>query len=444
MQLTRRAFLASASAVAATTLAPSRFVEALEAKTATLPGLSTWSDVRAQFSLVRDHLHFASFFIASHPKPVRDAIEDFRRTLDENPFLTVERGMFESEAENMQVKVCQEIAAYLGGQANEIALTSNTTTGLALLYNGLSLRPGTEILTTAHDHFSHHESIRLAATRSGATTRRISLFDRPADATVGGIADRVRAGIRPETRVLGVTWVHSSTGVRLPIREIAAVVAEANRNRSAADRVLLVVDGVHGLGAVDETVAEMGCDFFCAGTHKWMFAPRGTGLIWAKAENWARVTPTIPSFSSEDVYEAWMREEAPPKPETAARVTPGGFFAYEHQWAMGAAFRFHSKIGRKRIGERIRALNDQCKEGLAGIRGVTVHTPRDASLSAGVICFEVKGVEPGVVVRRLLEKRIIASTSPYRIEYVRLAPSLVNDEREVETALRAVRAIAAG
>jgi selenocysteine lyase/cysteine desulfurase len=344
----------------------------------------------------------------------------------------------------MQVKVRQEIAAYLGGNPNDIALTPNTTTGLALVYHGLTFRPGDEILTTVHDHFSHHESIRLAAARSGATTRRISLFDRSAAATVGGIVDRVRAGIRPETRVLGVTWVHSSTGIRLPIREIAAAVAEANRNRSTADLVLLVVDGVHGLGAVDETVAEMGCDFFCAGTHKWMFAPRGTGIVWAKPGHWARVTPTIPSFSSADVYEAWMREETPLAPETAARVTPGGFCAFEHQWAMGAAFRFHSKIGRKRAGDRIRALNDQCKEGLAAIGGVTLHTPRDASLSAGVICFEVKGLEPSAVVKRLLEKRIIASTSPYRVTYARLAPSLVNDEREVETALRTVRDIAAG
>src|SRR6185503_3581622 len=99
----------------------------------------------------------------------------------------------------------------------------------------------------------------------------------------------------------------------------------------------------------------------------------------------------------------------------------------------GAAFHFHAKIGRKRIADRIRALNTQCKDGLAKIDGVTLHTPRDPALSAGVICFEVK---------RLLEKRIIASTSPYRVTYARLAPSLVNDEQEVEAAVRAVRDIA--
>jgi selenocysteine lyase/cysteine desulfurase len=442
MQVTRRAFLAGAGTIAATAFVPGRLVEALEAQTPAMSGLSTWSEVRAQFPLVRDHLHFASFYIASHPKPVRDAIDGFRRALDQSPFLTVEHGMFESEAENMQVKVRQEIAAYLGGRPDEIALTPNTTTGLALVHHGLTLRPGDEVLTTVHDHYSHHESIRYAAARSGATARRISLFDRSADATIPGIVERVRAGLRPETRVLAVTWVHSSTGVRLPIREIAAAVAEANRSRSEANRALLVVDGVHGLGSVDETVAELGCDFFCAGTHKWMFAPRGTGLIWARPENWARVTPTIPSFSADDVYDAWMNEVPAPAPQTAARVTPGGFWAYEHQWAMGAAFRFHAKIGRKRIADRIRALNTQCKDGLAKIDGVTLHTPRDPALSAGVICFEVKGVPPADVVKRLLEKRIIASTSPYRVTYVRLAPSLINDEQEVETAIRAVRDIA--
>jgi hypothetical protein len=63
--------------------------------------------------------------------------------------------------------------------------------------------------------------------------------------------------MRPETRVLGLTWVQSSTGVRLPIRDIASVIAEVNRNRSISDHAPLVVDCVHGLGAVDEKIAEI-------------------------------------------------------------------------------------------------------------------------------------------------------------------------------------------
>src|SRR5207248_10190664 len=128
-----------------------------------------------------------------------------------------------------QRKVRVDIAAYLGGRPEEIALTPNTTTGLALVYHGLPLKPGDEVLTTTHDHYSHHEAIRFATERTGASVRKFALFDEAPTATVGGIISRVREAIRPATRVLGVTWVHSSTGMRLPVRQIADAVREVNR-----------------------------------------------------------------------------------------------------------------------------------------------------------------------------------------------------------------------
>jgi isopenicillin-N epimerase len=94
------------------------------------------------------------------------------------------------------------------------------------------------------------------------------------------------------------------------------------------------------------------------------------------------------------------------------------------------------------VAERIRELNDRCKAGLAGIPQVTLHTPRDPELSAGIIAFEVDRVAPKAVVKMLFERRIIASASPYKVSYARLAPSLVNTPEEVDTALAAVRVIA--
>jgi isopenicillin-N epimerase len=442
MSPSRRAFLAGSTAFAGASLLPGSLLAAAERHTPSLPALEDWSKVRALFRLSKENLNFAGFYIASHPEPVRAAIEAWRLALDENPFLVVEHGMFESEAENAQRKVRTDVAAYLGGRQEEIALTPNTTTGLALVYHGLPLKPGDEVLSTTHDHFVHHESIRLATERNGASIRRFPLFDEASTATVAGIVARVRAALRPATRVLGITWVHSSTGMRLPVRQIADAVQEANRGRNEAERVLLVVDGVHGLGAVDESVAAMGCDFFSAGTHKWMFGPRGTGIIWAKAENWARLKPVIPTFSDFELFNAWADDRPPRGPNAASRVTPGGFLPYEHQWAMGAAFRMHQQIGRARIAGRIRELNDRCKAGLAAMPGVKLHTPRDPALSAGICCFEVQGLSPDAVVKGLLERRIIASTSPYKVSYARLSAGIFNTPEEVDRALAAVRSLA--
>lgn len=438
MGVTRRRFLVQPAALAATAALAPGLLAALAAQTPPLPDLSDWSRVRAQFALDPSYLHFASFFIASHPAPVREAIDAYRRATDGNPFLVVERALFEDEAHNLPLAVQREAAAYLGGRPEDVCLVRSTTEGLALVYHGLPLRAGDEVLCTTHDHYSHHESARLATQRAGASLRKIPLFERAADASTAGIIERLLAGIGPKTRVVGLTWVHSSSGIRLPIREIAA----ALRARSGPP-VLLVVDGVHGLGAVDETVATLGCDYFCAGTHKWMFAPRGTGLVWANAENWARLQPTVPNFSDLESYNAWAEDRAPTGATNANRMTPGGFHAFEHQWAAAAAFRMHQQMGRARVAARIRELNDRLKAGLAQDPKVTLHTPMSGDLSAGLVAFEVAGVAAPEVVRRLLASRIIASTSPYAVSYARLAASLVNTPEEVDRAVQAVRALTA-
>jgi isopenicillin-N epimerase len=441
MDVTRRSFLAAAGTLTAAALAPSRLLAAVAKHTPPTPALSKWADVKALFPLARDKANFAGFYIASHPKPVNDAIQAFRRAIDENPFLVVEHRMFESETANALLEVRRAAAKYMGANADDIALTPNTTTGLALVYHGLPLAAGDEILVTEHDHYSHHEAVRTAAARAGATWRRVPLYEDASEVTTDDVVARIEHAIQPETRVLGVTWVHSSTGVRLPIRAIAYLVAQVNATRDATRPLLFVVDGVHGFGCIDETVADMGCDFLSAGTHKWIFAPRGTGVLWGRSDRWPLIRPTIPSFASLPLFESWMKGETP-GPTTAAMVTPGGFLAYEHQWAMTAAFQMHEKMGRSRVATRIRTLNDQLKQGLAAMKHVHVHTPAAADVSAGIVAFEVSGLKPEQVVGKLLEKNIVASTSPYRVTYARLSAGLINDEAEVESALRAVRGLA--
>ena len=82
------------------------------------------------------------------------------------------------------------------------------------------------------------------------------------------------------------------------------------------------------------------------------------------------------------------------------------------------------------------------KEGLARMPHVELHTPMDENLSAGMACFDVKGMKPAAVVERLLEKKIVGSTTPYLIAYARLACSIVNTPQEVDKTLAAVRALA--
>jgi isopenicillin-N epimerase len=441
MTMDRRNFLTGALTTGALgTVAGARLAVAAPPPPPAKPAssdLSTWAGVRAEFPLSRDYVHMALMLLTSHPRTVREAIDRHRRGLDDNP---VVYGL--ANFGKLEDAVRAAAADYTGGKPDEIALTGNTTTGLALLYGGLPLRPRQEILTTTHDHFWAHEALRLRALHTGAAVRKIPLYAVPEKATADEIVGNLVKGVGPRTRAVAVTWVHSSTGVKLPIRRMADALANVNKKRAEADRVLLCVDGVHGFGVEAESVGDLGCDFFVAGCHKWLFGPRGTGIVWGRADAWKGHQGIIPTFEWA-AFKLWMQGKTPESLPPGPRVTPGGFHAFEHRWALAEAFRFHLAIGKPRVADRIHELARRCKQGLAAIGGkVKLRTPMADDLSSGITCFEIDGMVPHKIVERLLEKKIIASDSPYATSYARLTPGLLNTPEEVDRAVAEVKVLA--
>jgi isopenicillin-N epimerase len=393
------------------------------ASTAPARQLDDWDAVRGLFSVNPDFLHFGGLYLASHPAPVQQAIEQHRRGLDDNPV-----DYLHQQQAPLEAAVLRAAAGYLGASPSDIALTDSTTMGLSLLYTGLSVRADQELLTTQHDFYSTHESLRLTAQRTGAALRQIPLYQRLESVSEDEIVQSVAQGLTDRTRVLAVTWVHSSTGLKLPIRRIADVLADVNARRDESERVLLCVDGVHGFGVEDVTVADLGCDFFVAGCHKWLFGPRGTGLVWGRgARAWSAVRETIPTFGDGRTQ--------------GSLHTPGGFHSFEHRWALREAFDLHQQLGRSNIAVRIQSLNARLKQGLQSIPGVRLYTPQAAELSAGLVCFDVGALAPQVVVERLHARKVIATVTPYATAYARLAAGLLNSEDQVDRVVDEIRGL---
>jgi len=396
-----------------------------------------WDKVRNQFNLSRGVIDLSAMFIASHPKPVRDAIEQHRQALDDSPTVYLRSSISRYEDE-----LLQSAAEYLGASPRDIAVTDSTTMGLGLVYTGLKISAEQEVLTTAHGYYATRESLRLASERTGARIREIELYQQLESVTEDEIVYNLTQAIAAATRIVALTWVHSSTGLKLPLGRISQALTEVNKEREEGQQVLLCVDGVHGFGVEDVEMKDTGCDFFMAGCHKWLFGPRGTGIIWGNARAWSAVVPIIPTFMDDGVRDAWLRGEEPEGRTTGPRMTPGGFKPFEHQWATAEAFRFHLSIGKTKIARRTHELSSQLKEGLAGMSQVKLYTPRAQNLSSGIVCFDVDGLSPRGVVDRLRQRNIIATTTPYIPSYARLSPSIRNSPQEVDAALTEIRALA--
>lgn len=394
-----------------------------------------WDNIKKEFSLDENYIHLSLSVITPHPKGVREAIEKHRHGFDTNP------GKYFKNKDTMQGTVLQNAAKYLNTQPNSIALTESTTMGLSVVYQGMQIFSGEEILTTHHEHYASSEILRFKSRHSRCLLKKISLYDDPSSIHEEEIIEKLLSKITPFTRILALTWVHSSTGLKIPISKIGAEIKKINQTRTHNEKILVCLDGLHGFGIEDFNIDDLNVDFFIAGCHKSFFGPRGTGIIWGSELGWSRVSPFFTSFDVE-VFWPWYEGFIPDYVSPKARLcSPGGFGAFEHKWALSSAFDFHLKIGKDQIKKRVHELNTYAKNKMAKIKGIQVFTPVSESLSSGMVCFIVKGKNPKDVVDFFETKKIIIGQTPYRSSYNRFAISIINTHQEIDKAIQVLEEI---
>lgn len=413
----RRTFLKQAGVFAASLpLGAALLPQALAANPAPAAN-DPWTGFKQLFTQDPNYLHFSNFLVTSHPKPVRDAIDRYRQQIDHNPGLAMDWGLEETWKREGQVR--EWASRYLDATPPQIALTGSTSEGLAMIYGGIKLRPDQEILTTEHEHYATQNVLDFRVARQGTQVRRIRLFEQANQVSSDEVLGNIKRNIRPNTRVLGMTWVHSGSGVKLPIGEIGKLVDELNRNRDEQDRILYVVDGVHGFGVENLDFPDMHCDFFIAGTHKWMFGPRGTGLVCARDSENKYVTPMVPTFSEDTNF--------------ATTMTPGGYHAFEHRWAADEAFKLHLQLGKAPVQARIHALNTELKDQLLAHPQIELVTPRSPELSAGFTFFRVNGQDSEAVVAHMMKNRVVIDAVDRDVgPVIRTSPGLLNSSDEIQ------------
>jgi selenocysteine lyase/cysteine desulfurase len=417
----RRDFLKQAGILAAALPLGASLPNIADAATAAAPlPRDKWAQLQQLFDQDPAWLHFSNFLVTTHPRPVREAIEMHRAALDNNPGLAMDwdHGVTEKREEDVRAWA----GRYVQADARQIALTGSTTEGLAMIYGGVQVRADQEILTTEHEHYATHTILELRTQRDGTKVRKIRLFQDPYRISKDELLANIDRSIRPQTRVLGMCWVHSGSGVKLPLGDIGALVDKHNRGRSEADRIVYVVDGVHGFGVEDVSFPAMNCDFFIAGTHKWMFGPRGTGIVVSRTPEVKYVTPIIPTFSEAEHFSTTM--------------TPGGYHAFEHRWALSEAFKLHLQLGKADVQARIHELNGYLKKRLLQRPQIELVTPLSAEFSAGFTFFRVKGQDSDRIAAHLMANKVVADAVERDVgPVIRTAPGLLNDEAQIDRLL---------
>ena len=189
-----------------------------------------------------------------------------------------------------------EVAAFLGATGDGLAFVDNASSGCNAVLRSIRLGPGDEILVPDHAYGGVARAAAFIARQQGADVRTVAWPFPPHDAAA--YVDAVERAITPRTRLALLDHVSSETALVLPLAEMAAV--------CRARGVPVLVDGAHAPGAIDVDIASLGVDWYAANLHKWAFAPRGCGVLWAAPERRTGLHPAVISWGV--AHDDWLQE----------------------------------------------------------------------------------------------------------------------------------------
>jgi L-cysteine/cystine lyase len=227
-------------------------------------------DLRAQFPVFERVEYLNAGTTGPVPRQGHDAaLASLRLQLDEG---RSGKTYFEGCVERID-RLRGRVAALIGADAGEVALTGSTTDGINAALGALELGPGDEVLTSDEEHPGVLAPLGRLRKRVGVNVRV---------APFGELA----AAVGPRTRAVACSHVSWMTGA---VVDAAAL---------AASPATVVLDGAQGLGAVPVDVRTLGCDFYAASGQKWLCGPNGLGYLYARADIIGDLPAPWPGYGS--------------------------------------------------------------------------------------------------------------------------------------------------
>ncbi len=375
-----------------------------------------WGVVQRAFTQDRSVINLNNGGVSPSPAVVQEAQ---RRHLERANFAPPPVALWR-EQEPARERVRAHLAKVWGVDAEEIALTRNSSESLQICQFGHDLHRGDEVLTTTQDYPRMLTTFRQRDRREGIAMKQIKLpipCEDPAK-----IVKLFEEGITERTKLILMSHVINITGQILPVKDVVAMARTKNGG------IPVIVDGAHALAQIDFKIGDLGCDYYGVSLHKWLAAPHGTGLLYVRRDKikslWALMASSVENDNDIRKY-----EEIGTHPMGATL-------------AIAEAITFHESIGGARKEARLRYLRDRWAKRLLGHPSgrVKLHTSLKPAFSCGIGTVEVEGLESGELSAWLWEKRGILTTAIKHDEFagMRVTASVYTTPEEVDRFCEAV------
>jgi len=216
------------------------------------------------------------------PRPVLEAADRWRHQMEANP----DRFFREIMPPALR-RAAGMLASHLGAREQDLVFVENATTGVNAALRSLDFKHGDEILTSSHCYGAVRQAIRHTCERMGC--RMLEADIRLPLSSEEDLLSPLAERMGERTRLLVIDHIASPTGLVFPVARLASLA------RSRGIRVL--VDGAHAPGQVDLDIPALGADWYVGNCHKWLFAARGCGFLWARSDAQAGLHPVAISHA---------------------------------------------------------------------------------------------------------------------------------------------------
>ncbi|HET9436221.1 MAG TPA: aminotransferase class V-fold PLP-dependent enzyme [Candidatus Limnocylindrales bacterium] len=381
------------------------------------------SAVRAAIPSLGSGIHLNTGSVGPMPAEVAAAVEELQaygRNLGRaayDDYLALLDRMAEARA---------GVAAIVGGDLDEIALTHATTDGMNIATWGLDWRPGDRAVTTMHEHPGALGPLYAIRDRMGMNLVFADIGDGGDDDTT---LEAFGRAIEPGTRLVALSHVLWSTGAVLPIARIAALA----RDRGA----LVAVDGAQAAGAIPVSVRDLGVDAYAIAAQKWLLGPEGMGALWVARESMDRIRPSFAghfSFAASDSRGTGTWQPDARRYETAGYHPPAVV-------GMARAIGWLSMyVGLDFVHRRGAAQARRAADALAAIPGVELLTPRDRM--ANLVTFRIAGWEPQAALEELGARVFAIARTITILDALRISVGFWTSDDEIDRFVGGVRLLA--
>jgi selenocysteine lyase/cysteine desulfurase len=374
-----------------------------------------WKEIRKQYLLKPDYINLENGYYNFIPQPLLEKFIVHVREVNYQGAYYMRNNAVENKK-----RVTAKLAALVGCEADQVAITRNTTESLDIVIAGKHWEKGDETIMAEQDYGSIIEMLKHVGDRYGVVNKMVSVPNHPkSDEEIVTLYENA---ITSKTKLILVSHMINVTGQILPIRKIC--------DMAHAKGVEVCVDGAHAVAHFKFNIPDLNCDYYGASLHKWLSTPLGAGLLFVKKEKMPSIHPLIVG---------WEKD-----PYKMLRISHTGTHPSHTDLTIEDSIDYYNMIGAERKESRLRFIQEYWTSKVRTVPRIIINTPVESHRACGIANVGIEGIRPGDLAKRLLDEHRVYTVAidGANVHGCRITPNVYTTTEELDQFVVALKKLA--